>query len=509
MLALAFTFPSGRYHATPWDRHVNEGAIVWPPEPWRVLRALIATWHHKVKHLNKHEEATLHGLIEALSQSLPEYTLPPANHSHTRHYMPQWEPGKTSLVFDAFAAVSREEPLMMAWTKLELSQEQLALLDDLLSVMGYLGRAESWIEVSRFNGKFEPNCHLVSEPLNKSIEDPHEEVVSLLAPLSSDAYDKLRESFLTDKKAAKKLAKTLPKHLLDALSVETSDLRELGWSQPPASRKEHYLRPVAALHPQRQSQSAPQSQSYTARYILIGKPLPRVEDSILIGELFRRAVMSEAKKQFGKDAIPAIISGHGLPKDNHHRHAFYLPWDANNDGHIDRLILHLPDGIDLPTRRIAERLKRLWSRDGGEWQLVLEDFVGPEPNDPLLAKAIEWVSITPYLHPWHIKRSFDIEAQIKRECAMRDMPEPLELTLLPAVKVGTELRQSLHFRRFREKRNLEQPDRQGSFWRIRFAQPVTGPVSLGFGCHFGLGLFQPELAQRTTAPVPGQPACGE
>src|SRR3546814_10816026 len=90
MLALAFTFPAGRYHATPWERHVNEGAVVWPPEPWRVLRALIATWHHKVKPADKHNEETLGELIEVLSQNLPEYNLPAASHSHTRHYMPQW-----------------------------------------------------------------------------------------------------------------------------------------------------------------------------------------------------------------------------------------------------------------------------------------------------------------------------------------------------------------------------------------------------------------------------------
>jgi CRISPR-associated protein Csb2 len=90
-----------------------------------------------------------------------------------------------------------------------------------------------------------------------------------------------------------------------------------------------------------------------------------------------------------------------------------------------------------------------------------------------------------------MKRGFDVGAQIRRECAIRGMPEPIELTPLPAVTVGAQLRQPLHFRRFREKRDLEQPDRQGSFWRIRFAQPVDGPISLGFGCHFGLGLFQP------------------
>ena len=72
MLALSFTFPAGRYHATPWDRHVNEGAVAWPPEPWRLLRGLIATWHHKVKHTGRHSESSLLGLIESLAQELPE-----------------------------------------------------------------------------------------------------------------------------------------------------------------------------------------------------------------------------------------------------------------------------------------------------------------------------------------------------------------------------------------------------------------------------------------------------
>ncbi len=492
MLALAFTFPSGRYHATPWDRHVNEGAVSWPPEPWRVLRALIATWHHKIKPLGRHEESTLHSLIEALSQSLPEYNLPPASHSHTRHYMPQREPGKTSLIFDAFTAVSRKEPLIMAWPELDLPQEQLSLLDDLIAVMGYLGRAESWVEVIRFDGTFKPNCRPGSELSTSDLSgESREEIVSLLAPLAPDKYDSLRKHFLTDKKAAKKLAATLPEDLLNAISVETADLRALGWSQPPASRKELYHRPAEALHPRRKPQPTLSLTATTARYILIGKPLPRVEDTVRIGELFRRAVMSEAKKLFGEDAIPAVISGHGLPKENRHRHAFYLPWDQNNDGRIDRLIFHLPGGMNQDTRQIAERLNRLWSHDDGEWQVVLENMGESEAGGDLLAKVNVWISVTPYLHPWHMKRGFDIEAQIRRECTMRGMLEPVGLTRFYAVKVGEQLRKSLHFRRFREKRDLEQPDHQGSFWRIRFAQPVAGPISLGFGCHFGLGLFRP------------------
>src|SRR3546814_13357146 len=68
---------------------------------------------------------------------------------------------------------------------------------------------------------------------------------------------------------------------------------------------------------------------YTTLFRSIGKPLPRVEDSVRIGELLRRAVMSEAKRQLGENAIPSVLSGHGLDMDGKHRHAFFLPWDGS------------------------------------------------------------------------------------------------------------------------------------------------------------------------------------
>ena len=44
MLAIQFEFTANRYHATQWGRHVNEGVLEWPPSPWRILRAIVATW---------------------------------------------------------------------------------------------------------------------------------------------------------------------------------------------------------------------------------------------------------------------------------------------------------------------------------------------------------------------------------------------------------------------------------------------------------------------------------
>src|SRR5438552_4001703 len=40
MLVIELMFPAGRYHATAWGRHVNEGVPEWPPSPYRLIRAL-------------------------------------------------------------------------------------------------------------------------------------------------------------------------------------------------------------------------------------------------------------------------------------------------------------------------------------------------------------------------------------------------------------------------------------------------------------------------------------
>ena len=45
MIAISLHFLTGRFHATPWGHHVNEGVAEWPPSPWRLLRALMATFY--------------------------------------------------------------------------------------------------------------------------------------------------------------------------------------------------------------------------------------------------------------------------------------------------------------------------------------------------------------------------------------------------------------------------------------------------------------------------------
>lgn len=494
MLALAFTFPAGRYHATPWDRHVNEGTVAWPPEPWRILRSLIATWHHKIKNDGKHCATTLESLIETLAADLPEYKLPAASHSHTRHYMPQFAAGKTSLIFDAFTAVDRTDPLGVVWPNVNLSDDQRSLLDDLLAVMGYLGRAESWVEAKRIDMAPSANCQPSDNAIDTHTGEIKGDLVTLYAPLPSAEYQALRARFLVDKKAQKKLGATLPETLLDALSVDTSDLRKLGWSQPPAARKVSYLLPLDALRPKPVVRRTQASQATAINFILCGKPLPRVEDTLRIGELMRIATMGQCKHAFGEDSIPSVFSGHDLPEGNRHRHAFYAPWDSNGDGRIDRVLVYVPDGMSDAEQRALATVQRLWERGGTEWRLVLEGIGTHDVGAALTRSSTVWESVTPYLHPWHIKKRFGIEDQIRRECRERGIPEPFSIETFDEVDVGRGRgRRPIHFHRFRSRRGLTQPDRAGRFHRLVFREPVAGLLALGFGCHYGLGLFRPML----------------
>lgn len=496
MLALELRFLAGRYHATPWGRHVNEGEVAWPPDPWRLLRALIATWHHKIKHNVLHSEGTLDALIGSLAAAVPEYCLPAASHSHTRHYMPQWKIGDKSLVFDAFAAIDKEAPLYLRWPEIDLPDDQVALLDDLLAVMGYLGRAESWIEARRVDSTPPPDCIPGDAPIDQETGQLRGEVVGVHAPVATEVYDERRCTFLSDKKQAKKLAATLPHGLVGALSLDTADLQKRGWSQPPASQTISYIRPLDAMRPKRRRREEAPVTVTTARFLLVGKPLPRIEDSLRIGELLRWAAMSA----FGKDETdrymaPPIFSGHDLPTGNRHQHAFYLPFDSTGDGRLDRALIHVPAGFSGSDRQTIEHLHKIWDRSGGQWKLILENVGGIETGGDLMKRSKHWVSVTPYLHPWHVKRNFSVKDQIRRECHERGFVPPVHIDSDTVIVNGIE-RRPIHYRRFRSKRGLAQPDRQGSFWKLEFSEPVHGPLALGFGCHFGLGLFKPAITRN-------------
>ena len=543
MFALEFRFPARRYHANPWGRGVNEAAVAWPPEPWRVLRALIAAYWRK-GHRDRWSSNDLADLIDALSRELPVYRLPEGVvHAQTRHYMPvgKIERGreKTSLVFDAFLRLPADEALVMAWPSVCLEQKLFDMATALAHSISYLGRAESWADCTALQS-WPDNGPVNCGPAGSGVKG---NTLRLLAPLTSAEYSGERRNLRarieeetsrtsggkwSDSRIRREAEKrrqsrvtgrdTLPVRLADALSLETSDYQDRGWARPPASREVLYaLSPDAApavtprvRRPRRVS--APELPT-VARFLLAGRPLPRVEETVKIGELMRLAAMHKfgwERDGPGRSKVPRApwqVSGRGAdgkPLQIHtHDHAFWLPEDADEDGLIDRVSVFIRSGINDDVRRRLDLITRLWEpassapsgRESGprrEWRVALDGFGSQQDfaaGSRIFGEAKQWRSVTPFLASGHLK-SKGHQGEALRLLRRRGLDvSAVNVSRVPEIPVGGSLRRPLQFDRFRRRGREKQPDAVGAFLEINFPEPTPGPLALGYGCHFGLGLF--------------------
>jgi CRISPR-associated protein Csb2 len=320
---------------------------------------------------------------------------------------------------------------------------------------------------------------------------------------------------------------TLPDRLVDALALDTSDYQRFGWSRPPASREVVYLRrplaPTSRASRRRASAADDPARFTVARFVLAGRPRPRIEDALKIGELMRLAALA----QFGwskdeatgrwRPKAPSVISGRdasGRPlREPQHRHAFWLPEDADADGEIDHVLVYASAGFDREVRRKLDTLTKLWlepaerrETDGDadlaarkEWRLALEGFGVPadfRDASLLLRPSNDWASVTPFLAAGHLKGG-GYPAEIRRLLARRQSLgtsgcADVSVEVLRERKIYGRARRAIHFHRFRSRGREKQPDALGTFLRLNFPEPVEGPLALGYGCHFGLGLFSAE-----------------
>ncbi|HEX2094524.1 MAG TPA: type I-U CRISPR-associated protein Csb2, partial [Longimicrobiaceae bacterium] len=316
MTAIAFRFPAGRYHGTPWDRHTNEGAVEWPPSPWRILRALTAA-AYRIEPPPSAEELEL--LLTKLSE-LPVYQVPRGTEAHTRHYMPTRT--STTLVFNTFVAVGRgaddpEAELVVAWPGTKLSDHDTALLDRLLEALGYLGRSESWVDARRLEAwDGEPNV----VPADEKAVGVRERIrLQALMPLADFEGWRQNAPALSGRRSR------LPEGLLEVLHQDTGTLQRQGWSEPPGTRWVVYHRPERLLRvrPRRKLRVRPKRPTSFARYAVSSAVLPPLTEALAVGERLREALIAQADRH-GPAAL-ALFAGkdsEGRPLEGN-AHAYY------------------------------------------------------------------------------------------------------------------------------------------------------------------------------------------
>lgn len=553
-VSVAFSFPAGRYHATPFGHHVNEGLIEWPPSPWRLLRALISMGYTSGIWNGIGPPAVGRALIEKLCMELPLYRLPTALGAHSRHYMPIGQMDgkniqKTTLVFDTWARIEGKG-LTVTWRDVSLSEAERALLGTLVGRMNYLGRSESWVE-GRVLGVDEPIPETNCFP-EETRENPGHgwEQVALLAATTAASFEAWRRDRLNEALAnlplpdGRKPSKTLLRKreqaeelyrvdLLDCLQRDTTWWRSQGWNQPPGSRRVFYWRkadaisvgvPRAKIHPL----PAPRVPAMLLSLTNVSRndhALPPMTRSLPQAELLHGALVSLAAR---RGSAPPELTGcdeNGEPLRGPHEHAHINPLDLDGDGHLDHILIWTQPmhngglGLGGDAQSAIRSVRRTFTKGGVEALRLalaatgdLDELVRlPGKYGKRMARiagsATIWQSATPFVPARHVKArgKNTIEGQIRAELRWRRLPEPVAVQQLAPIPRGrsnnaargdatagdgrTKLHPFRHFILIRA-RGPAPPVACGFAIRVTFDQPVTGPIALGYGSHFGLGLFE-------------------
>lgn len=533
MVAIELVFPTGRYHATPWDQHHNEGVVEWPPAPWRLLRALVATWYLKAR--EDVAEPVVIALVDALSSVLPRYRLAGATPTHTRHYMPRTiakeNPDKT---FDPFLHVGAGSSIEVMWPGVSLGEDQQQALATLLARVGYLGRAESLVEARLLDAPGEANCFAPGE--DDVVDESSHELTRVLAPVPpveigawrADALARQTEALLSEKRAKavargkpadsarlsaadhRAIEAMMPASVFQALHADTATLQEQAWTRPPGTRWATYARPRALVTtaPSIVARSHDERLPTVARYAVAGNVAKLLTDAVQVAGQVRKALMSHS------DAAP-VFSGRdpdGQPARDH-RHAFILPEANGRHGRITHVTIYAPMGFDAVARRALDAVRRVWC-GGAILDLVLlgvgqrADFAGENARAgqcPLFATAVSWVSLTPFVPTRHPKQrngraKLDEAGRVigapdhdlVRLLAIHGYPAPAQITSETDTRIGGKPERWTAFRTQRNEGGGRRGPASGCGFRISFAEPVIGPIVLGYGAHFGLGVFVPE-----------------
>ena len=461
---LVLTFPLGRYHATPWGRHVNEGAIELPPSPWRLLRMLYAVWRTRAPDL---DTETMHDLLIALAVP-PTFHVPRHAPGHTRHYYPDSVAG-TDRTLDAFAAFETDADLAVEWP-FDLPAEQRAALERLAGSIPYFGRADS-VCTGSVPATWTPDAHERWAPLDVAESvDPTATVTAVLAPE--------------------------PRLEIAALLATPADVRKTGLPIPIGARLVGYERRSSAPAPPRRSPVTTRDPVTAVRFSLLQAGLPPETDALVYTDLLRQAAI----KALGHRAEGTVLGGRtadGHKATSDHSHAHFLPLTSGR--RLTGLLVWAPGGLPADEVKALASLRRLYTGMNDSWRATLRvaGIGGITDQAPeLVGPSTMWRSATPFTPARFPKRNQAwadlLAAEVRRELSYRDIRMDCAVEQTSGNWVA--------FRRYRPSARNRHDRRQGqarqpsAVLRLAFTQPVTGPLALGHLAHFGLGLFTPDRA---------------
>jgi CRISPR-associated protein Csb2 len=450
MFALEVEYLLGRSFAGDFrDRSEPE----WPPAPDRLFCALAAAYFENG--MGARERQALEWL---------ESQGPPAVHAGTPGepvstiaYVPTNYPGDSVPALRGkqprvFPVQSPSEPIVyFVWPEGSPSPETAAALDRLAACAGYLGKACSLVRMRVVENA--PNPNYVPEPAGDRV---------LRTP-------------------------------------SPGRLQELEWLYSAGLRPTPGAQQRYANLDERVSGQEPALTEFGRMIVFrrtAGPGLP-IDATLTLTDAVRKALMSNAG-----EAGPIAEVMHGHNGDTHCA-VIGLPFVGGQygDGHLMGFALVLPRGTNVVEQRLVMGACGALVQKGlripgiGDWALEPVDWA---PRNSTLGSEVwihaakQWSTVTPILlDRFPKKKGPTVEEILANACRRIGLPAPESIEHGPY----SHLRGVAPVPAFRLQRKGEEKPRWGVHTTLRFPIAVRGPMLLGAGRYFGLGLMRPETEE--------------
>ena len=245
------------------------------------------------------------------------------------------------------------------------------------------------------------------------------------------------------------------------------------------------------------SQASPSSKGPAAFvWTLHGAALPSLTRTLPLARAARAGVMRTLDR-FGQTRLPDWLHHAGEEGDS----AYWLPLDPNDDGSVEQIACVRPGGLGFEILPGFSAGADLYLGEGtrgepaGRWRME-PDSMGPLAPGGLIGPARHWISATPFVAGRETKRENgaprarrSLEEQLRDDLQKRGLIA-FGVEAAPAREIPGGALTAVKFDLIAE-RMRPPPSAPAAFVRLAFAEPVFGPLALGYGAHYGLGFLRP------------------
>ncbi len=259
-----------------------------------------------------------------------------------------------------------------------------------------------------------------------------------------------------------------------------------------------------------------------ARYTVVSTVAPSITQAISVADRVHDAFCKYFDQGKGRAAVFTGLGEDGKPRTGHTHTYIFCETNGPCDA-ITHITVWATMGFDEAACLALRRLNKVWGHGGHDIRLVLYGIgqSGDFKDCTLFGPSKIWRSLTPFVSTHHAKTFRDGRPKMDasgwqvgsgahdllrllalhpqgtaatiKQCDERERP----------FQFGNRHLRSLQFQTIRHDGGGNRGNSSGNAFIVTFPKPVNGPLALGYGSHFGLGLFLPIMDRGTVQPTQG------